>query len=220
MSNISAEQRFELLTKLGANAEWDALTRDEVQLGIKEAERAGAEFTKFVKNGCQLALVVRPGNWPVWQKLMIGGKSREDLLAALKKGGFTVSDWAKDIMGKDAFTTLPKPKEIEFVRVKVGDLGFTNSNRLPTTTEIFTRAKELGLSLCPTEVGPHLRLSMKDEPEGDIFWVAMEPIVGSGGNPNVFYLRRDRGGRWLRASYALPGDRWFLGDGVVFSLGK
>ncbi len=51
MTSTSADQRFALLTALGANVDWDQLSTEEVQVGIREAKRAGREFTAFVKNG-------------------------------------------------------------------------------------------------------------------------------------------------------------------------
>ncbi len=121
-------------------------------------------------------------------------------------------------MGKPEFTTLPTPEQIALVRVKVRDLGFTDPNRLPTTTEVLARAQEFGLG--PAEVGPHLRLTLTDQPNGDVFWIAMKPISDSGGFPRVFCLRRGGGGRWLDAAYAYPDDQWNLEGEIVFSLRK
>lgn len=52
-NEISIEQRFALLAAIGANADWDSLTVDEVQRCIKEAQRIGPVFTKHVKGGFQ-----------------------------------------------------------------------------------------------------------------------------------------------------------------------
>lgn len=156
--------------------------------------------------------------WPVWMTLKIGGMSSEELLKLLKKNGFHVSDWAKDIMAKPAFTTKETHQEVQLVRLKVKDLGFASE---PTTNELFARAKERGLDLCPAEVGPHLRLALTDQPRDEWFWVAMEPISDSNGYPNVFGVERnDDGKQWLFADYANPDYRWDLEDGVVFCLRK
>lgn len=149
--------------------------------------------------------------------LTIGGVSEDALAKQLKDGGHSVSDWARDIMGKPTFTTLPEPTEIELGWVTVRDLGFTKE---PTTEELFTRIKEVG-ELCPAEVGPHLRLADKDQQRGTWYWVAMEPISDSGGSPDVFDVRRGGGGgRWLCALFASPDGRWNLGGTVVFRLCK
>ncbi|MBI4119069.1 MAG: hypothetical protein HY452_02295, partial [Parcubacteria group bacterium] len=152
----------------------------------------------------------------VWRTLTIGGVSRDELMARLGNG-FFVSDWAKDIMSKPEFTTLPESTEIQLARATVKDLGFAEP---PTTTELFARIKEVG-DLCPAEVGPHLRLTDTDQPNSSRYWVAMEPITGSGGSPSVFHVRRRGDGvRWLAAICAGPGYRWDLGNAVVFRLRK
>ncbi len=51
---ISADQRFALCVALAANTNWDSLTVEGVQAGITEAQRAGAEFTAFAKNGFRM----------------------------------------------------------------------------------------------------------------------------------------------------------------------
>ena len=53
MGKPSVEQQFAMLAAIGANTDWGSLTTEELQLGITEAARAGAEFTAFVRNGCQ-----------------------------------------------------------------------------------------------------------------------------------------------------------------------
>ena len=54
MKTTSTDQRFALLAALGTNTNWDALAVEEVQVGITEGQRAGAEFTQFVKNGFRI----------------------------------------------------------------------------------------------------------------------------------------------------------------------
>lgn len=154
--------------------------------------------------------------WSVWRTITIGGVSKGDLASRLKDG-FFVSDWARDIMGnKRAFTTLPESTGIALVQVKVADLGFTKE---PTTTELYQRARERGLNLCPAEVGPHLRLADADQKRGTWYRVAMEPISGSDGVPLVFDVgRHEDGHRWLDTGYADPGDRWNLDLTIVFSV--
>jgi hypothetical protein len=159
--------------------------------------------------------------FPIWKTIIIGGVSKEELLKRLKQNGIYVSDWAKDIMRKSAFKTSAEPHEISFIRVKVAGLGFTGFTEMPTTTELFARAKEQGLDLCEAEDGPHLRLALVNQPKGDWFWVAMESIIGSGGGPSVFCVgRHGAGERWLDADYTCPDDRWALVHELVFRFRK
>lgn len=48
---ITAEQQFEFLAKLGANLNWSKFTREEIQIGIREAQRVGEEMGFFMKSG-------------------------------------------------------------------------------------------------------------------------------------------------------------------------
>ena len=155
--------------------------------------------------------------FPVWLEIEVGGKSKDELTTLNKGAERETSNYAADIMGKDAW----KPGQVEvvkFARVKVRELGFTKN---PTTREIWARIEELGHSLCEPADGPALGAAFMDQPKGDICWTAMKQITASGGSPSVFVLERDDfGDRWLYADWAGPGDEWDLVDGVVFRLRK
>lgn len=149
--------------------------------------------------------------------LTIGGVPKDELAKRLKDGRHSVSEWVRNIMLRSAFATLPEPIEIELGWITVRDLGFEKE---PTTAELFARINGVG-ELCPAEVGPHLRLSDKSQPRGTCYWVAMDPITASYGNPDVFFVKRYDGGEpWLSADYALPSARWLLGSTFVFVLRK
>ena len=49
------------------------------------------------------------------------------------------------------------------VELTVSDLGFPDG---ATTAQDFKKASQLGLELCPLELGPYLRLEYLDQPEG------------------------------------------------------
>jgi len=54
---ISVEQRFALLSALGANIDWNALTIEQVQAGITgDLKRVGREATLFIQSGCQVQI--------------------------------------------------------------------------------------------------------------------------------------------------------------------
>ncbi len=149
----------------------------------------------------------------VWKRITIGGKSKEALIAEMESKGFKIGDWARDMMGKKAFTTSPESIELALVRVTVAELGFRKG---ATTKSIWQRAGKFGLTLCPAEVGPHLRLADADQPQDDWYWVGMEPITDSDGCPNVFGVGRGGFGRWLGSDDAGPSDRWNPGHRLVF----
>lgn len=110
-------------------------------------------------------------------------------------------------------TTLLNPEQIVLVRFKVLDLGFPNG---ATTQEIYDRAEEYGLELCPAEVGPHLRLKDLDQSMGEWYWIAMEQIADRRGHPFVFGLGRAQGGLWLDGPWPRPGNRWNSDSELMF----
>lgn len=124
--------------------------------------------------------------------------------------------------------------KVTTVRLRVAGLGFTEG---ALTREIigserdrdlfgnsapFTggRGKQLGLDLCPPDVGPHLRLEYTDQPPGERLYVAMKPITGSDGEPRVFVIAHDSAGLSLDAARARSDDKWAMDDTFVFCLGQ
>lgn len=150
-------------------------------------------------------------------QLEIGGKTAQKLERELEQKNFKIYDYARDMLQSRDFTTLKNPEQIDLVRLKVQDLGFTSGT---TTDQIYTRAQELGLELCPAEVGPHQRLKDIDQPMGDYYQIAMKQITDRDGGPGVFGLERRAGGLWLHSNWALPGSKWRPGRGFVFRLRK
>lgn len=151
------------------------------------------------------------------QQIEIGGKTREQLQQELKQNGVNVSSYAEDMMKSPDFATLPVAQMLDTIRLKVGDLGLSG---YPTTDQVYKKAQELGLDLCPAEVGPQMRLQTKDQPLGDYYWIGMKQITDSGGDPGVFGMGRYEGGLWLGDYWARPDDRWGPDDGFVFRLRK
>lgn len=152
---------------------------------------------------------------PAFLRLTLGTlKTADDYRKAITAAGMKIGDWTKDIMSKPEFKIAETQTELELVRVSVGDLGFNKPARYD---EICARAKELGLDLCPPEVGPALRLAYKDQPMNEWLRIAMESIRGSDGYLLVFYVGRDGDGLWLGADYGYPDYVWGPGSGFVFA---
>jgi hypothetical protein len=91
---------------------------------------------------------------------------------------------------------------VDLVRVTVAELGFKDGARRDA---IYARAIELGLELCPAEVGPALRLAYS---ENSWILVGMEPITGSGGCLVVFSVYTDNDERWLSSHYGHSDRVW------------
>ena len=166
----------------------------------------------------------------------IESKTSQEYLVELKKQGFQVSDYAKymvehmrqqaeeaaskSVMAKlkDTFgkkEIRQQREQVDLVRLTVRDLGFTQG---ATTDQIYAKAEEFGLELCPPEVGPEYRLQYKNQPMGEWFVIAMKQISDPDGNPHVFKLGHDEGGVWLLNYWAEPDEQWRPEDEFLFRL--
>lgn len=138
-------------------------------------------------------------------------RSVKSLRKAVEDAGMRVSDWADDILGK---TKLSRSKKtLELVVMSVKELGFPNGARYE---QICEAAENFGLALCPTEVGPYLRLQYQEQPAGEWFVIAMEAIKDADGGLSVFNVSRGYVELWLRAHYGHPDSFWNADDRFVF----
>ena len=144
----------------------------------------------------------------------IGTKTKEEYTQALIEKNIEISGYAQNLLDAPDFVTLPSGEQCALVRLSVSDLGFPNG---ATTDEIYNRADEWGLELCPPETGPALRLAT-DSPDWMV--IGMKQITDQGGGPSVFDLPRLGGGLWLGTLVAEPAYRWSAYDRFVFRTRK
>jgi len=131
---------------------------------------------------------------------------------SLKNQNIYLSDWGENILHKTEFSK--EKQKYNLVRFAVHELGFPNG---ATTEEIYQKANELGLELCPAEVGPHLRLKYHG---GEWMLIAMKQILDRDGSLRVFSLCSSRDRLELRADSAEPSERWDSDVELVFVLRK
>ncbi len=141
----------------------------------------------------------------------IGGKAKDQLKKEMKAKNIYVSDYADDLLEK--IETLKQAESTGLIRITVKDLGFPGG---ATTDQVYKRAKELGLELCPAETGPHLRLQYSGK---EWILVAIKQMAGRGGRPGVFGLSWVGDRLELRGG-AGSGHRWSPGSKFVFRLRK
>ena len=158
----------------------------------------------------------------------IGTKTKEEIISELNaketsnnpQEKIYISDDARVMLQKPEFIVNSKSEKLNLIKLKVRDLGFSGS---ATTDQIYKRAEELGLELCPPEVGPHLRLNYekvfsREQAKGEYLRIAMKQITDSNGNPNVFNVNRyDDGERWLGSYWAKPDNSGLPENEFVFS---
>lgn len=183
----------------------------ELTLGQVEAlvnKLGGMEGVQRFLSG-ELLVSATAKVWKTWKTIQLGTglQTADDFRKEVVKAGMKIGDWANDILGKPAFTatTSETETEVELVVASVAELGFKDG---ATRKDIYVRAQELGLDLCPPEVGPQLRLQYTDQPKGEWLVIAMEPITDSDGRLSLFGVVRDGDERFLDAFYGYPGLFW------------
>lgn len=143
----------------------------------------------------------------------VTGKTGREYEEMLKQKGIQSSNYANQLLKSPEFTTIQSPEQIDLISLKVGDLGFTS---YPTTTELYQKASELGLELCPPAVAPEYLMQNPNLGLYEWRYVAMEQITDSDGSPRVFRLERDGGGLELSMDWAVPTNEWDLDRRLVF----
>ncbi len=156
----------------------------------------------------------------------VGGLTKSELLQELQRNAISMNEAGETLVASDQFTTSETRYSVTTVELTVGNLGFS---RGATMAEIYTGAGVLGLDLCPLEVGPHLRLQYRDQPEGH--WgqpvrhhqapagsitVASTPLTDDDDVPKGLYLRRITSVRWLRGYRSGPEHIWAPDDHFIF----
>jgi len=153
------------LALLGGQARADTAA---VIPGAYAAPTARADGTKTVPD------------FPVWKRITLGThKGVNGVRDALDAHNIRVGESADEILGRPAFRFSKTRTPLDLVVVTAVDLGFAPGSR--SLAEIYRRAAQVGLELCPPEAAPQLRLEYLNEPIGEFLHVAMPPVATYGG---------------------------------------
>lgn len=131
--------------------------------------------------------------------------SANDLRRALKENGVPVNRWAGILLARLQFEAGEAKQECDLALLTPAMLGF--ESKVPLRV-FLDRAFKLGYRLCPSWVGPKLRIDYQDQPWKEEVVVAMVPIVDSTNQGAVFALWHDENGLWLGAQDGEKGTMW------------
>lgn len=156
----------------------------------------------------------------------VGGFTKPQLLKKLQQHSILMNESGERLFTDQRFTTSETRYCLETVELTVRDLCFPQG---ATSVQLFNRASELGLELCPLELGPHLRLQYLDQPEGYLgkplrqhqapygsITIASKIFTEDEDFPKGFYLRRIDGVLWLRGYRAGRQHVWNPEDHFIF----
>jgi hypothetical protein len=139
-----------------------------------------------------------------------------------------LGSYTESMIRHGAFETLLVEEETLLIDLSPEDLGFTEN---PTTADLFNtdRLAEWSaanfdgyvVELNHISTGPHVAIDYKNQPKGEVLWVASKSTSGSGGRSYVFRVVRSVGGSsWFHDDVAYLDYRWRLGSRVLFRLRK
>jgi hypothetical protein len=159
-----------------------------------------------------------PSRFQIWRMTTLGShKGVDSYRDALDVAGIKIGDAADEILGRPAFPYVRSKTDVELTLVSAADLGVESKTAL---ADVYKRAKQFGLALCPAEVGAQLRLDYRDQPRGESLNVAMEPVATYSGERTILSLVNFGSGlalvgsngrsdfmvpRYFRFVFALPG---------------
>jgi hypothetical protein len=128
----------------------------------------------------------KPAQFQIWRKITLGTyKGVDGYRRELDSAGIKVGDAADEILGRPAFSYGAMKTDVELVLVSAADLGVQTESSL---AGVYKRARQVGLELCPAEVGPQLRLEYRNQPLGEALDIAMEPLATYSGDPTILTL--------------------------------
>lgn len=150
----------------------------------------------------------------IWRRIEIGGmKDKEYYLALLKENNIRISEGAKQMIKRMDFEK-EKEREVDLVKISVGQLGCRESGRLE---EIYKNASKFGLELCPFQTALELCLQ---ENGFNIIYVGMKPIVVKNNDLLIFSIGHSEpgGAFWLQSSWAVKQSSFLESDEWIFAL--
>lgn len=150
----------------------------------------------------------------IWKTIKIGDfKDWKKAHQKLEKAGIKNNILFSGVLEKIPF--VRNKAKVDIMLFSLAELGLDSvSNRAHGVEyeEICERAKQLGLLMCPAEVGLQLRLQYKKQPLGEWIVIAMEPIIGSDNEPKLFIVGRNNIGLWLNCDYYNKADDFWSGE--------
>jgi hypothetical protein len=127
-----------------------------------------------------------PAHFEIWRTITLGtNKGVDAYRESLDSAGIKIGNAADEILGRPAFPYTGMKTDVELALLSAADLGVETESSL---SDLYKRAKQVGLELCPAEVAPQLRLDYRNQPLGEALNIAMEPVATHSGEPTILAL--------------------------------
>lgn len=163
----------------------------------------------------------------VTRRIHIGGVTKTERLQRLVRAHVEINPIGQQLFADERFRTLSQPSILESVKTTAASLGLSRGG---TFAHVIEAAATRGLSVCPLELGPHLRLRLLDQAEGASGFnqtkhqappgsisVESAPLSEDEETSKDFYLCRIDGTLWLRSYKSWSGHMWAPEDVFIFA---
>jgi hypothetical protein len=161
--------------------------------------------------------VDKPAHFQIWRTITLGSYKGVDAYRdALDMAKIKIGDSADEILGRPAFPYAGTKTGVELTVLSAADLGVESDQA--SLAEVYRRARQAGLELCPAEVGPQLRLDYRNQPLGEVLDIAMEPVATYGGELTMLTLANWGTGLLLIGRDGRPESTVFRKSRFVFAL--
>src|SRR5215813_9013856 len=131
--------------------------------------------------------VDKPAYFQIWRTITLGTYKGVDAYRdALDSARIKVGVSADEILGRPAFPYVKMKTDVELAVLSAAELGVESDES--SLSDVYERARRVGLELCPAEVGPQLRLEYRNQPLGEALDIAMEPVATYSGDPTILTL--------------------------------
>ena len=164
------------------------------------------------------ANVNKPAHFQIWRKITLGSYKGVDAYRdGMDSAKINIGDSADEILGRPAFPYARTKTDVELAVLSArADLGVESDQ--VSLAEVYQRARQAGLELCPAEVGPQLRLDYSNQPLGEALDIAMEPVATYTGEPTILTLVNWGTGLLLIGRDGRPESTVFRKSRFVFAL--
>ena len=150
--------------------------------------------------------------FPTWRTITLGKeKTGIAYIKALSASRMPIHKDVREVLNSSEFSTSSIETDVDLVVLTPVQLGLNQGTDFDV---IRKRIEVVGLKLCPAEVGPALRLAYRDQPLGELLYIATDPFLDKKQQltfPYLFTVGHDRRGMRMGSHVGHP-SRLFIGD--------
>ena len=114
--------------------------------------------------------------------------------------------WGRSMVKTSPFKISHEKRKVELVIISEAELGFEGKPYCGAS-DLYKRAAEFGLELCPPDLGLQLRLQYKKQPEGEFLRIAMKSLKAEEMYHGMFCLGNTEGKLWFDG-FILERTEW------------